>query len=61
MLQHEVPKSLSNCQFLQYAVISLLKMELPHEKYLYSHLIHAPNPKYLLPFKRKGVFTSLTN
>lgn len=41
--------------------MSLLRMELPHDKYLYSHLLHAPNPKYLLPFKRKGTLVSLTN
>lgn len=26
MLQREVPKSLTNCQFLQYAVMSCLRM-----------------------------------
>jgi hypothetical protein len=36
-------------------------MTLPHEKYLYNQLIQAPNPKYLLPFRKKGTFTALTN
>ena len=36
-------------------------MELPHEKYLHNQLVHAPNPKFLLPFRKKGTFISLTN
>ena len=36
-------------------------MELPHEKYLFNQLMHAPNPKFLLPFRRRGVFVNLTS
>lgn len=57
----ETPKSLSTSQYLQYSVFSLLGFSLPHEKYLYNQLLHAPNPKYLYPFRKKGTFTSLTN
>ena len=61
MMKKEIPKSLSNEQFLQYSVISIMKMELPHEKYLHNQLAHAPNPKFLLPFRKKGTFITLTN
>ena len=57
----ETPKHLSNSQYLQYSVFSLLGLNLPHEKYLYNQLLHAPNPKYLFPFRKKGTFTALTN
>lgn len=57
----ETPKSLTTSQYLQYCVFSLLGFALPHEKYLYNQLLHAPNPKYLYPFRRKGTFTALTN
>lgn len=39
----------------------LLGLPLPHEKYLHNQLLHAPNPKYLFPFRRKGTFLALTN
>lgn len=57
----ETPKALLTSQYLQYSVFSLLAFSLPHEKYLYNQLLHAPNPKYLYPFRKKGTFTSLTS
>ncbi len=38
-----------------------LEVSLPHDKYLHNQLLHAPNPKYLLPFRAKGTFLALTN
>jgi hypothetical protein len=38
-----------------------LEVALPHEKYLHSQLLHAPNPKYLLPFRNKTTFLALTD
>lgn len=52
---------MSSNLFLKYCALRMLSVTLPHEKYLWNQLLHAPNPKYLLPLRGKGTFTALTN
>lgn len=61
LAEREPPKSMSSNMFLKYCTMRLLNVTLPHEKYLWNQLVHAPNPKYLLPLRTKGTFTALTN
>ena len=58
--ERENPKTVTSNQFLKFCAMRMLEVALPHEKYLHSHLLHAPHPKYLFPFRSKGTFLALT-
>jgi hypothetical protein len=57
----ENPKAISSNQYLKYCILASFQIKIPHEKYLYNQLLHAPNPKYLFPFRKKGTFNDLSN
>lgn len=57
----EIPKSLSNVHYLQFGLLRILEIPIPNQQYLQNQILHAPNPKFLLPLSTKKTFMPLTN
>ena len=56
----EIPKTLSNIEYIQFGILRILDIQLANQQYLHNQLIHAPNPKLLLPLSSKRSFAPLT-
>jgi hypothetical protein len=50
-----------NIHYIWFSLFKLLDLAVPNSQYLHNQLLHAPNPKYLLPLSTKKTFTPLTN
>lgn len=50
-----------NVHYLQFGLLRILEIAIPNQQYLHNQLLHAPNPKFLLPLSNKKTFTALTN